>query len=134
MYSEVRNKSVTFFILFWDFFLPTWPYQDLHVYLFLGKVATFKVFYLVNIKKFPPTCPYQDLHVYYFLRKPPTYTVIRAPRLLGTPEYVEVYYQQFLKQFLVEAYESNTPRQILLCLHILRVFHKFSNCSRGQKS
>ena len=25
-YSEVPNKSVTFFILFWDFFLPTWPY------------------------------------------------------------------------------------------------------------
>ena len=26
MYSEVPNKSVTFFILFLDFFLPTWPY------------------------------------------------------------------------------------------------------------
>ena len=26
VYSEVPNKSVTFFILFWDFFLPTWPY------------------------------------------------------------------------------------------------------------
>ena len=25
-YSEVPNKSVTFLILFWDFFLPTWPY------------------------------------------------------------------------------------------------------------
>ena len=25
-YSEVPNKSVTFFILFWDFFPPTWPY------------------------------------------------------------------------------------------------------------
>ena len=25
-FSEVPNKSVTFFILFWDFFHPTWPY------------------------------------------------------------------------------------------------------------
>ena len=57
-YSEVPNKSVTFFILFGDFFLPTWPYLDLHVYLFLGKVAFYTVFYLVNIKKFPPTRPY----------------------------------------------------------------------------
>ena len=26
IYSEVPNNSVTFLILFWDFFLPTWPY------------------------------------------------------------------------------------------------------------
>ena len=25
-YSEVPNTSDTFFILFWDFFLLTWPY------------------------------------------------------------------------------------------------------------
>ena len=25
-YSDVPNKSVTFLILFLDFFLPTWPY------------------------------------------------------------------------------------------------------------
>ena len=25
-YSDVPNKSVTFFILFWEFYLPTWPY------------------------------------------------------------------------------------------------------------
>ena len=56
-YSEVPNKSVTFFIPFWDFFLPTWPY-DLHTYSFLGKFVTYTVFYLLNIKKFPPTRPY----------------------------------------------------------------------------
>ena len=32
MYSEVPNKSVTFFIIFWDVFLPAWPYYELHVY------------------------------------------------------------------------------------------------------
>ena len=31
-YSEVPNKRVTFFIIFGEFFLPTWPYQELHVY------------------------------------------------------------------------------------------------------
>jgi hypothetical protein len=58
VYSEVPNKSVTFFILLWNFFLPTWPYYDLHAYLFLEKFVTYTVFYIVNIKKFPPTCPY----------------------------------------------------------------------------
>ena len=56
---------------------------------FLGKVPTYTVFYVINIRIFPPTRPYQDLHVYWFLRKPPTYTVIRDPRLLGTPEYFQ---------------------------------------------
>ena len=32
------------------------------------------------------------------MRKSPTYTVIRAPRLLGTPEYVQV------KEFALSAY------------------------------
>ena len=57
MYSEVPNKSVTFLILFWDFFLPIWPFKDLYVYLFLGKVPTYTVFYVIIIKKFSPTSP-----------------------------------------------------------------------------
>ena len=40
-YSEVPNKRVTYLILFWDFFLPTWParlfifWKSFQLYCFL---------------------------------------------------------------------------------------------------
>ena len=60
-YSEVPNKSVTFLILFWDFYFYLHGLiKDLHVYLFLGKVPTYTVFYVIHIEKFPPTLPYSS--------------------------------------------------------------------------
>jgi hypothetical protein len=50
-YSDVPNKRVTFYILSWEFFLPT-------CLLISEKVATYTVFYTMNFKKFPPICPY----------------------------------------------------------------------------
>ena len=55
---EVPNKSARFLILFWDFFPPTWPYQDLNVYCFFRKNSHLLCFfYVINIKKIPPTRP-----------------------------------------------------------------------------
>ena len=74
-YSEVPNKNVTFIsILFWDFF---------PIYMALLGLTRF---YVINIT--PLHIKIQDLHVMFinFWENLPTYTVIRAPRLLGTPE------------------------------------------------
>ena len=51
-----------------------------------GKSCHLQGFLLSKYQKIPTYMPL--IHVYQFLRKPPTYTVIRAPRLLETPEYV----------------------------------------------
>ena len=55
---------------------PTW--------FFFGKVPTYTVFYVINIKKFPPTRPYQDLYTFIDFRGN-----LQPTRLLGTPEYFQ---------------------------------------------
>ena len=60
IYSAVSNKSVTFLILFGDFFLPTYMALLGPTRLLLRKIPIYTVF-LCNkylSKKFPPTRPY----------------------------------------------------------------------------
>ena len=83
IYSEVLNKSVTFLILFWNCFLPTWLYQDPHVYLFLGKVPIYTVFLRNKYQKIPTCMPLLRPTGLLISEKTSHLRGIRAPRLLG---------------------------------------------------
>jgi hypothetical protein len=59
VYPEVPNKSVTFFILFWDFFLPTYLHALLgptRLFIF-GKRCLLHGFLLSKYRKIPTYMP-----------------------------------------------------------------------------
>ena len=57
-YSEVPNKSVTFFILFWDFFLPKYMALLGPTFLFLlGKISRLRCFLRNEYQQIPTYTP-----------------------------------------------------------------------------
>jgi hypothetical protein len=81
LYMKFLVRVLHLFLFFGIFSYLSWSYLDQHVYLFLGKVLTYTVFHVINIKKFPPTWPIKTYtFINFWENLPPT-------RLLGPHAY-----------------------------------------------